>query len=297
MVNRSSRRRDAGIAAAVAAPQRIANIRPMLELRGVTKRFTPVRQEALVVLENIDLTIERDTFTSLVGPSGCGKTTLLRLLAGLEAPTEGQVLLDGQPHGSSPVSVGYVSQDDTLLPWLTVLSNIALPLRFRNVSRSDRRALAMDVLEMVGLGKFFNYYPHQLSGGMQKRCIIARALVYEPPVLLLDEPFGPLDALTKLGLQQELLHIWERTKQTAVFVTHDIVEAVALSDRVIVMGRSPGAIRDDLNVGLGRPRLIGEVQSSEEFDVIRRRVWAELSPDLGLFESGQNTVDPKQQGA
>ncbi|HEY2795161.1 MAG TPA: ABC transporter ATP-binding protein [Micromonosporaceae bacterium] len=262
---------------------------PVFEIRNVVKRFGAA-EGGLLVLDGIDLTVERDTFTSIVGPSGCGKSTLLRLLAGLDRPTGGEVLLNGAPHGRNALDVGYVSQDDTLLPWLSVLSNVMLPLRFRDVPKQERRDRALDVLRMVGLESFTDYYPHQLSGGMQKRCIIARALVYNPPVLLLDEPFGPLDALTRLGLQQELLGIWERTQQTAVFVTHDIVEAVALSDRVVVMGRNPGRIRDDLQVDLDRPRMMEDVPSSERFDAIRRRIWLQLSPEIGLA-NGSATDD------
>jgi NitT/TauT family transport system ATP-binding protein len=280
-LGRRGRRSDAPPATA-GAPVGSDEPRPALEVRHVSKQFAPPGKEPLLVLDDIDLTLQRNTFTSIVGPSGCGKSTLLRLLAGLEQPTAGEVLIEGQTHERSQISVGYVSQDDTLLPWLTVFANTALPLRFRRVGKDERRSRTMEALQMVGLDGFAGYYPHQLSGGMQKRCIIARALIYEPPILLLDEPFGPLDALTRLGLQQELLSIWERTHQTAVFVTHDIVEAVALSDRVLVMGRSPGCLRDDLDVDLARPRLVGEIPSSEEFDSIRRRVWGQLSPDLGL---------------
>lgn len=252
---------------------------PMLEFRGVSKMYALMaRKEPLVVLDGIDLAVERNSFTSIVGPSGCGKSTLLRILAGMEIPTAGEVLVDGNPHDHSGIDLGYVSQDDTLLPWLTLLSNVSLPLRFRKVGKIERRNRAMDALKLVGLDSFAGYHPHQISGGMQKRCIIARALVYNPSIMLLDEPFGPLDALTKLELQQELLQIWESTQQTAVFVTHDIVEAVALSDRVIVMGRSPGRIRDDLEVALPRPRIISDVPGTDEFDVVRRRVWEQLAP-------------------
>ena len=265
----------------------ISDSRPecILKLSSVGMDFDqPTRHGQLRVLADINLELSRFSFTSIVGPSGCGKSTLLRLCCGLEAPTHGSIFFDSRPVSSVNTAVGYVSQDDTLLPWANVLTNVTLPLRFRGVARQQRIEKGRELLALVGLTGFERYYPAQLSGGMQKRCIIARALSYEPSIFLMDEPFGPLDALTKLTLQQQLVELFEQRRVTTLFVTHDLNEAIALSDRVIAMGRNPGRVKYDVRVPLGRPRRVSEIQALQEFQTIREKIWQTLEDELAATD-------------
>jgi NitT/TauT family transport system ATP-binding protein len=212
---------------------------------------------SLTALTGVDLTIERGEFVSIIGPSGCGKSTLLRALGGLLTPSGGGVAIDGQPPRRAQVEkdIGFVFQDASLLPWRSVLANVALPLQVNR--RSATATTTADLVELVGLGPFRDYYPHQLSGGMQQRVAIARALVTEPSLLLMDEPFGALDEITRASLRQELLRIWAAdgaVRRTVLFVTHSITEAVLLSDRVVVLTAQPGRVAADLRIELPRPR-------------------------------------------
>lgn len=226
-------------------------------------------------LRDIRLDIPGGQFVSIVGSSGCGKSTLLRILAGLESRFDGTVLLGGRPIGPPSLDRGVVFQEHRLLPWLTVEQNVAFGLG--KLPRAERARRVADHLDLVGLSAFARAYPHQLSGGMAQRVAIARALANQPQLLLLDEPFGALDAMTKMQMQQEILRIWEVEKTTMILVTHDIDEAIFLGDRVVVMSSRPGTIRTILPVDLPRPRD----RSSPEFIALRRRIFREFATETG----------------
>jgi sulfonate transport system ATP-binding protein len=224
-----------------------------LDLRGAGRRFM-LEGRLVTALEGIDLKIAAGEFVAVVGASGCGKSTLLRLLAGLDTDYEGEVLHDGAPVRGTRSSCSLVFQDHRLYPWLTLLDNVELALMHAVPTQAERRARAASQLERVGLREYQNAYPQQVSGGMSQRAAIARALVSRPDVLLLDEPFGALDALTRLKMQRELLRLWQQDRTTIVMVTHDIDEAVYLADRVVVLDSQPGRINRIARVDLPRPR-------------------------------------------
>jgi len=226
-----------------------------IELRGVRRRYD-ARDGELDALDTTDLTVSAGEFICIVGPSGCGKSTLLNLIAGLDTPSTGSVAVGGVPvRGTDPSRV-LIFQDAALFPWLTARANVEFGLRMRGVSAKERSEESARLLELVHLGGFGHSYVHELSGGMRQRVAIARALAVNPAVLLMDEPFGALDAITRDHLHAELQDIWMRTKMTIVFVTHNVREAVVLGDRVLVMSRRPGRIVSDHGVELKRPRRI-----------------------------------------
>jgi NitT/TauT family transport system ATP-binding protein len=223
-----------------------------IELRGVGLRYD-TKSGPLQALQGMDLAIEPGKFVSVVGPSGCGKSTLLAMVGGLLAPTEGSILLDGEPVLEPSSKIGFAFQDAVLLPWRSVLDNVLLPAQIRG-ARAQHEAKARELLATVGLAGFEKNLPSELSGGMRQRVAIARALLLDPSVLLMDEPFGALDALTRERMGLELLRIWQGTRKTVVFVTHGISEAVFLSDRVIAMSARPGRVVRDMAIDLPRPR-------------------------------------------
>ena len=227
-----------------------------LAVRGLGRTFPPARRGAdpVEALAPVDLDVAANDFITILGPSGCGKSTLLRIVAGLDRPTTGTVLLDGEPVIRAGADRGMVFQSYTLFPWLTVAENIAFGLRERGVPEAERRAIAGRYIAEVGLTGFENHWPRQLSGGMQQRTAIARALANDPKILLLDEPFGALDTQTRSLMQELLLGIWERDRKTVLFVTHDIEEAIFLGTRVVVMSARPGRIKLDRRIELPQPR-------------------------------------------
>jgi sulfonate transport system ATP-binding protein len=231
--------------------------------------------QLLPALRDISLDIPAGSFVSLVGASGCGKSTLLRVFAGLIQPTHGTATLAGRPIRGADEHKGMVFQEDAVFPWLSVVKNVEYGLRVRGVPRAERRAIADQWIDLVGLRGFEHAYPRELSGGMRKRVDLARVYASDPDVLLMDEPFGALDAQTKLRLQRELLQLWERRRKTVLFVTHDLEEAVYLSDTVVVMAARPGRIAATHRVGLGRPRPL-EVRMSAEFGALTRQLWEEI---------------------
>ncbi|SRR6266571_3615469 len=240
-----------------------------LIIENLNKRyFTPASE--VVALKDIDLTIGAGEFVAIVGASGCGKSTLLRIIAGLENGFQGSIRLGYAPVAGPGLDRGMVFQEHRLIPWLTVEKNVAFGLNGRENGEKER--IVREHLELVGLAGFARAYPHQLSGGMAQRVAIARALVNQPKLLLLDEPFGALDALTKIQMQQEILRIWEVERTTMVLVTHDIDEAIYLGDRVVVMSNRPGTVKKVLPVDLPRPRD----RSSYEFVQIRKEIFAEF---------------------
>ena len=237
-------------------------------IKDVGKTFKKEDGTATPALEGVTLEIRDKEFVCLVGPSGCGKTTLLRIIAGLETPTTGSVTIDGSAVTGPDPKRGMVFQEYSLFPWRRVIDNIAFGLEMKGVSREERRQTAEYYLKMVGLSRFRDAYPFELSGGMRQRVAIARALANEPDVLLMDEPFGALDAQTRNRMQKELLCLWKQTKKTIVFVTHSVDEAVYLSDRIIVLSPRPGSVQEIITIPWPRPRD----RTSAEFAEVRRRV-------------------------
>ncbi len=222
-------------------------------------------------LEEVSFQVGAGEFLCLVGPSGCGKSTLLRVLGGLLRPTSGRVYLDGRPLNGPCRRIGFVFQKANLMPWRTVLENVTLPLEILGVKMAEARRRAGELLQLVGLEGFESAYPHSLSGGMEQRVAIARALIHDPSILLLDEPFGSLDALTRERMNLELLRIWRAKRKTVIMVTHSIQEAVFLADRVLVMSPRPGRIEASIPVPLPRPRRL-EMLYEEGFGALSRRI-------------------------
>ncbi len=239
-----------------------------LVIRNLTRSFSRDDGSTLTAIEEVDLTISQEEFVCVLGPSGCGKTTLLRLVAGLDLATSGDILLDGEPIRGPNPKVGIVFQEYSLFPWRNVLDNVAFGLEMMGVGREERYHRADQYLELVGLSQFLRSYPSELSGGMRQRVAVARALALDPVVLLMDEPFGALDAQTRNLLQKELLEIWEKTKKTIMFVTHSVDEAVFLADRLIVLTPRPGRVCEVIPIDLDRPRD----RTSVEFAQLRRKV-------------------------
>ena len=231
-------------------------------------------------LEDFSLTLEPGSFTCIVGPSGCGKSTFLRILGGLEERTVGEVTL---PAGENLIPAAFVFQEHGVFPWMTVLDNIAFGLRMSGVGKAERLRTAREWLERVRLADFADSYPHQLSGGMRQRVAIARAFATGSPVLLMDEPLGALDAQTRMLMQEELIALWEAERKTVLMVTHDIDEAIILSDRVIVMSGRPGTLREDITVPFDRPRSF-EIERDPEYSALRARIWDLLREDARTAE-------------
>ena len=224
-----------------------------IEVIGLRKVFDSGGDQ-VVAINELNLEIRENEFTVIVGPSGCGKSTFMYIVGGFEKPTEGQILLNGKAISGPGPDRGFVFQEFALFPWRTVLTNITFGLEIQGVSREKARKIAQNYITMVGLEGFENAYPHTLSGGMKQRVGLARALAYEPDVLLMDEPFGALDAQTRKLMQGELARIWEKTKKTVIFVTHSVIEAVYLADRIYVMTARPGEIKGIIDIDLPRPR-------------------------------------------
>jgi NitT/TauT family transport system ATP-binding protein len=245
-----------------------------LSLRSLGKRFGD-----LEALRDINAEIARGEFISLVGPSGCGKTTLLRIVAGLETATSGAVLLDGRPIRAPGGDRGFVFQNDNLLPWRSVFDNAMIGPEVAGRTDAASRRRTRDLLKLVGLAGFEDYYPRQLSGGMRQRVNLARALAIDPQILLMDEPFSALDAQTREIMQTELMRIWEEGRKTVLFVTHQIDEAVFLSDRVLVLARRPGRIQETVTVTLPRPRTLA-VKRTPEFVAYVDRIWRLIEDDV-----------------
>ena len=254
----------------------------VIRVENVSKVFHTPGRANLGALVDIELNVRPGEFVTVVGPSGCGKSTLLKLIAGFAPASAGRILFQGEEVRGLNTEVGYVPQESKLFPWLTVEENVGFGLDSKRFSRADRERQVSQFINLAGLAGFEKYYPAQLSGGMSKRASIVRALAYEPPVILMDEPFGPLDAQTRMVLQDELLKIWEHKRQTIVFVTHDLVEAVALADRVLVMTHRPGTIKDIIQVQMARPRNIFEINRQDGFNEAYGRLWNIFRHELNI---------------
>jgi ABC-type nitrate/sulfonate/bicarbonate transport system ATPase subunit len=241
-----------------------------IKIEGLTKYYVGGNNTLLKVFENIDLFIDPNSFTTIIGPSGCGKSTLLQIIAGLIKPDAGRIIIDGQEINSPrPDIMSMVFQDAGLFPWRTVLQNVEFPLEIKGVNKAVRRMSAKKYISLVGLSEFESYYPNQLSGGMQQRVNLARALVTQPKILLMDEPFGALDEQTRQKMAMELIHLWQHTGVTILFVTHSLAEAAYLSDRVIVLSNRPATIKDIIDIDLPRPRDIEDPILAK----IRKKMW------------------------
>jgi len=232
---------------------------PMIAIQGLTKRFSTADGRKHLAIDDVNVEVAEGEFVSILGPSGCGKSTLLYMVGGFVAPSAGAITVQGRPVTGPGPDRGPVFQEFALFPWKTVLENVMYGLRQQGVSRAEAEARARALLDMVHLKDFADFYPKELSGGMRQRVAIARTLAYQPQILLMDEPFGALDAHTRTVLQNELLGIWERDRKTVLFVTHGVDEAVFLSDRVVVMTRAPGRIKKVVEIDLPRPRVRAEL--------------------------------------
>jgi NitT/TauT family transport system ATP-binding protein len=258
-----------------------------IRLEAVYKAFVPRGRaaEPLLALEDVNFTARPGEFISLVGPSGCGKSTVLNLLAGLAEPSAGKVIYRGKPVSGVNTEIGYITQDDNLLPWRSMLRNVEYGLELRGVPKRERRERAREFIELVGLGGFEDHYPHELSGGMRKRAGIIRTLAYDSGVVLMDEPFGPLDAQTRVILQDELLRLWERQRPTVLFVTHDLVEAIALSDRIITFTGRPGRIKREYEMHLPRPRDVFHIHDLPQFRELYDALWDDIRMEIAASGS------------
>ncbi|MGW2377956.1 MULTISPECIES: ABC transporter ATP-binding protein [Kitasatospora] len=252
-----------------------------IEISGVTKRFLTPSGEAFTATREVSFTVEPGQFCAVVGPTGCGKSTTLSMVSGLDRPSEGSVRVGGQEVNGITDGISFMFQADALLPWKTVLGNVAMGPVFKGVGKAKANAAARDWLRRVGLAGFEDHHPHQLSGGMRKRVAMAAALINEPKILLMDEPFGALDVQTKAIMQNELLGLWEQLRPSVIFITHDLEEAVALADRVVVMTSRPGSIKAVHEIDLPRPRgAVQDIRFQPRFLELHHQIWASLREEV-----------------
>lgn len=252
----------------------------VIEAKAVTKFFGDPANGAFLAIKRADLVVEAGEFVSLLGPSGCGKSTLLDIISGLEKSSSGEIIIEGEPLSGPHPKMAMVFQQVSLFPWRTALANVEFGLLLQGVHAETRRQKAMEMIQLVGLEDFADKYPSQLSGGMNQRLAIARALALDPDILLMDEPFGALDEQTRRLMGLELLRIQDRTHKTIVFVTHSIQEAIQLSDRILLMSMRPSVIREEIRVPLPRPRSIESLTTDIAKD-IERRIWNVLMEEVG----------------
>ena len=253
---------------------------PAIELRNVTKRFATPSGQMYTALLDLDLAIAPGEFCAVVGPTGCGKSTTLTLIAGLERPSAGTVMLDGSPVSGIDPNVGFVFQNDAVFPWRSVLTNVCAGPLWRGATKRDAQERARDWLRRVGLSGFENRYPHQLSGGMRKRVALAQSLINEPAVLLMDEPFSALDVQTRSIMSNELLQLWQMTRPSVVFVTHDLEEAIALADKVAVLTAGPATVKAVYDIDLPRPRTVQEIRFEPRFVELYQQIWSSLRDEV-----------------
>ena len=253
---------------------------PAIEVRGVTKRFLTPSAGIYTALRDLNFEVQPGEFCAVVGPTGCGKSTTLALISGLEPSSEGEVEVFGKPVTGIAEGIGYVFQSDAVFPWKTVLENVAAGPRYRNVSHREARDSARDWIARVGLSGFEDRYPYQLSGGMRKRVALAQSLINGPRILLMDEPFSALDVQTRSLMENELLNLWSASSASVVFVTHDLEEAISLSDRVFVITAGPGTVKSNYKVDLPRPRNVAEIRFQPRFVEIYEEIWKDLRDEV-----------------
>ena len=251
-----------------------------IELDGVTKRFVSPSGASFTALRDLDMKVVEGEFCAVVGPSGCGKSTTLALISGLEPTSLGTVRVYGEPVRGVTPRVGYVFQRDAVFPWKNVVDNVAIGPRFHGVAGHDANDLARTWIQRVGLSGFEHSYPHQLSGGMRKRLALAQTLINEPRILLMDEPFSALDVQTRALMENELLEIWAASRASVVFVTHDLEEAIALADRVVVITAGPGTVKSTYAVDLPRPRNVAEIRFQPRFVQLYEEIWNDLKDEV-----------------
>ena len=256
----------------------------LLSIEGVRKEYFS-RGKRVVALDSIDLDIPEGEFVTIVGPSGCGKSTLLNLIVGLLRSSGGRIVFRGSAIDGICTQIGYVTQKDNLFPWRTLVENVEIALEIRSIDKNARRRQAEELIERVGLRGFEEHYPYELSGGMRQRANIIRTLIYDPELILMDEPFGPLDAQTRIVLQDQLLNLWSTTKKTIIFITHDLIEAITLADRVVLMSSRPGKIKSIEPVEIARPRAVFKIHESKQFRAVYEKLWRELRPEVKLAEA------------
>jgi NitT/TauT family transport system ATP-binding protein len=253
---------------------------PAIELRNVTKRFATPKGGIYTALHDLTMEVAPGEFCAVVGPTGCGKSTTLALISGLELASGGEVRVEGSRVKGITEGIGYVFQTDAVFPWKTVLENVAAGPRYHGVSGAEARTRARDWIARVGLAGFEDRYPHQLSGGMRKRVGLAQSLINGPRILLMDEPFSALDVQTRTLMEDELLALWASTSASVVFVTHDLEEAIALADRVVVLTAGPGTVKGTYEVDLPRPRNVAEIRFQPRFAQIYEAIWSQLRDEV-----------------
>jgi NitT/TauT family transport system ATP-binding protein len=265
---------------------------PAIELSSVTKRFTTPGGTTYTALRDLSLTVEQGEFCAVVGPTGCGKSTTLTLVSGLERPSTGAVKVHGEPVVGIPAEIGFMFQTDAVLPWKSVLDNVAMGPRFRGVKKVQAHASSKDWLRRVGLAGFEDRFPHQLSGGMRKRVALAQSLINEPRILLMDEPFGALDVQTRAIMSNELLQLWDLTRPAVVFVTHDLEEAIALADKVVVLTAGPGGtVKATFEIDLPRPRVVQEIRFEPRFVHLYQQIWEALRSEVDIAYARTTQVE------
>jgi NitT/TauT family transport system ATP-binding protein len=265
---------------------------PAIELRRVTKRFRTPTGSLYTALRDLDLTVAPGEFCAVVGPTGCGKSTTLSLVSGLTRASEGDVLVDGRPVQGIGDGVAFMFQTDAVFPWRSVLGNVAAGPLFRGASKREAHARARDWLRRVGLAGFEDRHPHQLSGGMRKRVALAQSLITEPRILLMDEPFSALDVQTRAIMSNELLTLWGQTRPSVVFITHDLEEAIALADKVVVMTVGPGTVKAAYDIDLPRPRTVQEIRFEPRFVELYQQIWETLRDEVQLAYARATTAAP-----
>ncbi|MBE1499397.1 NitT/TauT family transport system ATP-binding protein [Amycolatopsis lexingtonensis] len=253
---------------------------PLIELTGATKRFPSGSGSVHTAVRDLTMSVQPGEFVAVVGPTGCGKSTTLSLVSGLQPPSAGRVRVNGEDVKSIPDGVGYMFQTDAVMPWRSVLDNVASGPRFRGVPKAEARAQAVDWIARVGLAGFEKYYPHQLSGGMRKRVALAQTLVTKPKIMLMDEPFSALDVQTRALMQDELLRLWSGSGAAVIFVTHDLDEAIALADKVVVLTTSPATVKDVFEIPLERPRKVEDLRLTDEFRKLYADIWESLRSEV-----------------
>ncbi|MBA5638616.1 ABC transporter ATP-binding protein [Duganella sp. LX20W] len=253
-----------------------------IELNNVSRKFVSPQGKVTLALRDFSLTVNEGDFCAIVGPTGCGKSTTLGMITGLNPPSSGSVKVFGKPVTGIDPNIGFVFQADAVFPWKSVLDNVAMGPVFRGKDLKLAREMAAEWVRRVGLAGFEHHYPHQLSGGMRKRVALAQTFINEPKILLMDEPFSALDVQTRALMQEELLGLWSEKKASVVFVTHDIDEAIALADRVIVLSKGPGSVKSSHEIPLARPRHVSEARYSDEFVHLSKKIWTDLKDEVQI---------------
>ncbi|MCU1686170.1 MAG: transporter ATP-binding protein [Amycolatopsis sp.] len=262
-----------------------------IDIRGVTKRFTTPNGSTYTALRDLNLQVAPGEFCAVVGPTGCGKSTTLTLVSGLEQPSQGSVTVHGRAVSGTTPGVGFVFQTDAVLPWKSVLDNVAAGPRFRGTPKAQANTSARDWIRRVGLAGFEDRFPHQLSGGMRKRVALAQSLITEPRILLMDEPFSALDVQTRAIMSNELLTLWDLTRPAVVFVTHDLEEAIALADKVVVLTAGPGGtVKATFDIDLPRPRVVQEIRFDARFVDLYQQIWEALRSEVDIAYAQTTTA-------